>query len=198
MTRVAKLVCGLCLVAALCGCSTVRESTPPRTATEELLLSAAVNRALAGQRLAWLEGKKTFLDDKYFEGYDKGHALGAIRELLSANGALLVNSQPEAQVVVEARCRVLSMDNSSFLIGIPTLAIPLSLTTTVPTPEVALYKRKRADTLAEFALFAYDRASGRYLQSVRPMRGRAHLHRFTLLVVISWKKTDVPELKHMP
>jgi hypothetical protein len=189
-----KLICWLCLAVEFCGCRTVRESTPPRTATEQLLLSTAANNALSNQRFEWLQGKKTFVEDKYFESYDKGHAVGAIRERLSANGALLVKTQDQADVVVEIRSGVLSMDNSETLVGLPAMALPIPLTgSPVQTPELALYKSKRSDSVANFALFAYERASGQYLRSVSPMLGRSNL-RLYKVVFISWQKTDVPEL----
>ena len=196
MRNAIKLVGGLCLAAAFCGCRTVRESTPARTATEQLLLSTAANNAVADQRFTWLEGKKTFVEDKYFESYDKGFVVGTIRERLAAGGALLVRSQEEAEVIVEIRSAALSMDNSDTLFGIPSMSLPIVLTgMPVQTPELALYKSKHSNALAKLALFAYERASGQYLRSVNPMLGRADLHLYKI-VFISWRKTDVPELSH--
>jgi hypothetical protein len=197
MRKVIGLVPLFCLTVAFCGCRTVRESVPSRTATEQLLLSTATSNAVAGHRFPWLEGKKTYVEDKYFDAYDKGFAVSAIREQLSASGAFLVRSQQQADVVVELRSAALSMDNVDSLVGVPSMSLPIVLTgMPVQTPEVALYRAKRSDALAKFALFAYERESGNYLQSVNPMLGRANL-RLYKIVFISWKKTNVPELlKH--
>jgi len=196
LREMGKLFCCLLLAAIACGCKTVREATPKTTATEELLMSTAVSNALDGQRFTWLAGKKTFVEDKYFEGEDKGDAVGAIRELLSASGALLVPKQEQAEVVVEIRAPVLSMDNSHLLVGLPAMGLPVPVTgIPVQTPELALFQYKWSDALAKFALFAYERTSGRYMRSVNPFSGSAHLHQYTL-VFIPWQKTDVPELRH--
>ena len=57
-----------CLLALLCvGCKTVRETTPARTATEQLLLGTAADHATEDRFFQWLAGKKVFVDDKYFE-----------------------------------------------------------------------------------------------------------------------------------
>jgi len=198
MRCVLKLICCLLLAVVLCGCKTVREATPKTTVTEELLMSTAASNALTGQQFTWLDGKKTFVEDKYFEGEEKGNAISAIRELLCANGALLVKNEEQAEVVVEIRAPVLSMDNSDLLVGIPALSLPILLTgVPLQTPELALFKYKWSDTCAKIALFAYERASGRYLRSVNPILGRAHLHQYTLLFV-PWTKTDVPELGKKP
>jgi len=194
MKEVFKLVTMVCVGVVFCGCTTVRESTPPRTATEQLLLSTAAENALADQRFPWLEGKKAFVDDKYFEAYDKGNVVSAVRERIAASGALLTKAQEQADVVVEIRSPVLSMDNSETLIGVPALSLPIVLTgVPLQTPEVALYKAKKSNTVAKLALFAYERTSGRYLRSVNPMLGQSYL-RLYKIVFISWQKTDVPEL----
>ena len=188
-----SLVC-LALMAWVCGCNTMKESSPPRTATEQLLLSTASERALETTfPFAWLKGKKVFLEDKYFESYDKGQAVGLIRERLSANGALLVKTDAVADAIVEIRSDVLSMDLDDLLVGLPAMAVPIPLAGTLPTPEVALFKRSRRDSIAKFALFGYDRASSHYLNSASPTPGRAYLHFYKVLFV-SWRRTDVLEL----
>ncbi len=194
MKEVLKLMPVVCVVVVYCGCTTVRESTPSRTATEQLLLSTATEHALEDQRFPWLEGKKTFVDDRFFESYDKGNAVSAIRERIAASGAFLVKTQEYADVVVEVRSPVLSMDNSDTILGIPAMSLPIVLTgMPIQTPEIALYKAKKSNTLAKFALFAYERPSGQYLRSVNPMMGRSYL-RLYKIVFVSWQKTDVPEL----
>jgi len=198
MRKAIKIIWWVGLAAGLCGCRTERESTPPRTATEQLLLSTAAARALGGQDFSWLAGKKVFVEDKYFESYDKGYAVGLIREHLSARGALLVKTDEKADLIVEIRSGVLSMDNVATLVGLPSMALPVPLTGgPMQTPEIVLYKRTRTDTLAKFMLFAYERVSGRYFQSAGPMLGRSHLWLYKVLFV-SWRRTDVPELSPQP
>ena len=180
--------------AAICGCTTVRQSTPARTATEQLLLSTAARSATEDRDFAWLSGKKVFVEDKYFESYDKGNAIGLLRERISISGGLLVKTDDKADIIVEIRSPVLSMDNSTTLIGLPAMTVPVPLAGPLQTPEIAFYKNERSDSLAEFALFAYQRESGKYIESADPMLGRARLHIYKVLF-ISWKRTDVPELK---
>jgi hypothetical protein len=181
------------MMAWVSGCSTIKESLPPRTATEELLLSSAADRALEYTSFPWLDGKKVFVEDKYFESYDKGHAVSLLRERLSASGALFVKTDDKADVIVELRSDALSMDMAEMLVGLPAMALPIPLAGPVTTPEIVLYKSHRSDAVTKVALFAYERASGRYLESSGPMLGRAYLHLYKVLVV-SWRRTDVPEL----
>src|ERR1700712_1524905 len=75
---------------AMCGCYSAKVSEPPRTAVEQLLLSRASDLAMEDVDLSWARGKKIFVEEKYFESYDKGYAISLIREHLSQNGALLM------------------------------------------------------------------------------------------------------------
>ena len=147
----------LALIAGVSGCSTVKESTPPRTATEELLLSTATDRAIEPARFPWLDGKKVFVEDKYFESYDKGHAVSLLRERISASGALLVKTNDKAEVIVELRANALSMDLADLLVGIPAIPLPISLAgPVITTPEVALYKSHKFDSITKVARRSAD------------------------------------------
>jgi hypothetical protein len=195
--RAEKGLTGLALLAGVSGCQLVKDSTPPRTATEELLLSTAADSALEHTRFPWLEGKRVFVEEKYFEGYDKGYAVGLLRQRLSASGALLAKTDDKADVIVEIRSGALSMDTSETLVGLPAMTLPVPLTGPVPTPEIGLYSKKCSTSIAKIALFAYERPSGRYLESAGPMEGRAYLHLHKALFV-TWRRTDVPELSRHP
>src|ERR1700759_4581607 len=70
----------------LCGCYSAKISEPPRTVIEQLLLSRAADQAMKDVDLSWLQGKKVFIEEKYFDSYDKGYAMGVIREHISQSG----------------------------------------------------------------------------------------------------------------
>ena len=57
----------LCLL-LLAACSLTRESNPPRTATEELLISTAIDRAVEGLKLDIPKSTSVYLDTSDFEG----------------------------------------------------------------------------------------------------------------------------------
>ncbi len=192
-----KSLFGLALMAGVSGCQTVRESTPPRTATEELLLSTAADSALENTQFSWLEGKRVFVEEKYFESYDKGYVMGLMRQRFSASGALLVKTDDKADVIVEIRSGALSIDTSETLVGLPAMTLPVPMAGPVPTPEIGLYSKKVSDSIAKIALFAYERGSGRYLQSAGPMVGRAHLRLYKVLFV-AWRRSERPGIVAAP
>jgi|ERR1700722_2332491 len=183
--------------AVLSGCSTVKTTDTPRTATEQLLLSTASDHATDNFDLGWIQGKKTFVEDKYFESYDKGYVISLIRQHLSQNGALLVKTDDKADVIVEIRSGALAINSSQFLFGLPAFTLPVPLAGPLTTPEIAFYKNQKQDSIGKFALVAYMRNSGEYLQSAGPVDGYAHFHRYSAFGY-GWLRTDIPELKHRP
>lgn len=53
------------------GCTTIKITEPPRTATEQLLLSTAADHALHSANLLGLfANRKVFLETAYFDSYD--------------------------------------------------------------------------------------------------------------------------------
>jgi hypothetical protein len=186
------VLCGMPLL--LCGCYTARISETPRTATEELLISQAAEQAMKGIDLTWLRGRKIFIEDKYFEGYDKGFAVSLIRERLSRYGALITATNDKADIIVEIRSGSLAMNTSQFLIGVPTIPIPLPFVGVVETPEIAFYKNEKTVGIAKFALFAYARQSGGYIDAIGPDSGKSHFNEYKL-IFFDWQRTDIPELQ---
>lgn len=176
------------------GCHNTRVTEPQRSVAEQLLLSSATDRSVVGANFEPLRGRKVFVQEKDFDSYDKGHALGVLREAMSKAGARLVAVEWEAEWIVEVRSSGLGLDNRDSLVGIPSLTIPIPLAGPIATPEIALYKAMHSDSAAKFAVFAHERASGEHRHATGPLTGEAHFHHYRLLGLINWRRTDVPEL----
>ncbi len=175
-------------------CSTIRETLPARTATEQLLLSTAADHAMASTNttLSEFAHKKVFLDATYFEGYDSKYAIGTVRDALSSAGALLMADAKEADVIIELRSGAFSTDETKYLIGIPSFSIPSLLGPPVPVPEIPFYKSHKDESIAKFALLAYDAHSREHLYSSGSVVGRAHVKKWSLLF-FGKTSTDIPE-----
>ena len=78
----------ICLAAA--GCGTTKWSDTPRTATEQLLISTAVDRAIDGMNFKPLAGKDIYLDTTFLEGIvDKNYVISSLRQHMLAQGCIL-------------------------------------------------------------------------------------------------------------
>lgn len=156
----------LSLAAVLCaavGCGTTRSTDTPRAASEMLLVSHAVDAAVARIDFAPLTGRKVFFDPQYLDGtVDRGYVVSSLRQHLMAHGALLQEDRGKADVIVEARSGGVGTDRHSILVGTPQMTVP-TLTLGQPLtqiPEVALMKRTDQRGFAKLAVFAYLRGTG--------------------------------------
>jgi hypothetical protein len=174
----------------LSGCTTGRQTDPPRTATEQLLISTAADRAAASIALNLGPERKCFLDATNFEGLDSKYAIAAIRSSLLKKGTRFVGDKKDADTIVEIRSGALSIDKHDTLVGIPSVDIPIPLAGNFGTPEIALYKSEEQEGIAKFAATAYDAKDGRFLGESTPPLGRSQIKRQVVLIV-SWIEDDV-------
>jgi hypothetical protein len=171
-------------------CSTRRESSPQRTATEQLLISAAADRAADRLNIDLPERSKVFVDSSNVEGLDSKYAVAAMRAGLLRRGAALVADRAAADVVVEIRSGALSVDESKFLLGIPEFEIPLPVSDSIKFPEIALFKKSERKGVAKFAGIGYDAKEGHLLGASEPQFGFSHETRYVALLFFSWERKD--------
>ncbi len=94
MRKIILLSAVLLSAAGLAGCTTARSTAPLRTASEQLLISAAADRAASQLSLAIPKGTRVFVDTRYFQGYDDGYAIAAIRSQMLKSGLMVVDDRP--------------------------------------------------------------------------------------------------------
>jgi hypothetical protein len=145
------------------GCGTSRWSDSKRTATEQLLVSDAVERAVMLIDMRPLSGQSVFLDTAILDDVNDGkYMTSALRHQLVASGCTLAADKDHAAVVVEARAGAIGTDRTDLLLGIPATSVSFMGNGT-SIPEIAAFKRTDQRGVAKVNLFAYERASGRPL-----------------------------------
>jgi hypothetical protein len=174
------------------GCTQTTLTAPQRSATEQLLLSTAADRAVNSTNLDQFSGKKVFVDGTYFDSYDGKYVLGTIRDALSRAGALLTSNLTNSDYVVEARSGALSIDAADTLIGVPSSGVPVPLAGTVSIPELALFKSQKQYSLAKLALLSYETHGGKHFYSSGPLIGHAYNHYYRFIGFISYTASDIP------
>lgn len=191
-------LCFVLIFLVLCcgpGCATIRVTDPPRTATEQFLMSQAISSALEQLNLAGLRDRKVWLETGYFTGAEQvivngeirqrlfttpeqAFAAAELRERLLVAGARLVQEKKEAEIIVEMRSGGIGIDRLENLIGLPALALGSALTGTsaanIPfaTPELAIYKNTRQRGFASISIVAFRANTGELLTSSGPYIGR--------------------------
>lgn len=163
--RFAVLSAALMLISMI-GCGTTRDYK----ATEQLVMSDAVDRSIAMIDFRPLSGRKVYLDTSYLrhvkgEGFvNSEYVTSALRQQIVAAGCLIQDANPDADIVIEARIGTLGTDDHRVTFGIPennSLAGAVSLIPGAPNfptvPEVAVARRESREAAAKIAAFAYDR-----------------------------------------
>jgi hypothetical protein len=148
------------LSAVVTGCGTTSWSDTKRTATEQLLISDAIERAIMKVDMTPLAGHRVYLDTTALNDVDdKDYLTSTVRQHVLGNGGVLAEKREDAEIVVEARAGAIGTDRSSFLVGIPATNVELAGNGT-SIPEMALFKRSDQRAVAKINLFAYQRDTG--------------------------------------
>ena len=156
-----------CLVGVLlAGCGT----TKSQRATEQLLMSDAVDRSVASIDFRPLVGKRVYLDTTYLKNIKSNDFVNAdyvtssLRQQMLSSGCLLETSADQAEYVAEVRLGALGTDRHDVVYGIPASNGLSSAAMLVPNapmipaiPEIAVAKRNDETGAAKIAVFAYHR-----------------------------------------
>jgi hypothetical protein len=160
-------------VVALCaiwaGCGTTKWTDTRRSATEQLLISDAIDRAVSRLDFRALDGKTVWLDATPLKSAtDSEYLVSSLRQHLLASGCILKEKETEADYVVEARAGAVGTDRHDLIYGIPSVNIPAVFPIEgvgIPSkiPEVPFITRTNQRAVAKIAVFAYCRETGRPL-----------------------------------
>lgn len=166
------------LFATIAGCATVRVTDPPTTATEQFLLSTAASRAVAQLSVQGLRDRKVWLDFTYFNAPQSAFVVGELRAMLLLNGVRLLSDRADADIILEARSGGVGVDRREFLVGLPSIPIPNSASSSTlgavaSTPELAIVKNTRQRGFASVAYVAYWAKTGEVVFASGPFTGRS-------------------------
>ena len=155
------------LLLLLVGCGTVQT----RHATEQLLISDAVDQSISQLEFSALASEKVFLDTQYLRrvngvGFvNADYITSALRERMVADQCRLQDNRNDADFVVEVRVGALGTDGHDVNYGIPgsgALSATGALlgTSGIPSlPEISLARKDERRAAAKIGVFAYHRES---------------------------------------
>ena len=179
-------------LAGLGACASTTETHPSRTATEQLLVARAADRAVEGLTLPIPRGTRVFVDDAYFRAENAPYAVSAVRAALSEAGYALASSKGEAEAVLELRAGALSLEQMRRVFGIPEMRIPINDNfNVVSMPELSVYSRRDRVGVAEFSGFLYEPTTGAPLGAIAPMTGEFRIRSHKLLMIVAWGQQSI-------
>lgn len=178
----------------LAGCGTLYSTLPPRSAMEQMLISTAADRAVEMLPAEHLQDKAVFIDVSNLECYDKPYVVQRIRQAVLSRGARLAPGRAEAQLVLEVASGGLSLNQRKFLLGLPSIPIPLPATGEVLSlPELALLKATFFRGQAKLLFTAIDTATNAQVFEVPICYGKSLDSYWSVLFLIQFRYTDLPK-----
>jgi hypothetical protein len=153
------LLCLLVCTFACTGCTSTNTSNTARTATEQLLISNAIDDSLSNVDFGAFAGHSVFLEEKYMESVDKNYTIGSIRHRLMMQGVTIVDKKEESDICLEVRSGGVGTDSSKMFLGIPEVAIPGMVT----LPELRVVTKESQNAAAKLGIVAYHTKSGQIL-----------------------------------
>ena len=139
-------------------------------ATEQLLVSDAVDRAVASIDFSPLKGASVYFDDRYLHNIkgigfvNSAYITSAIRQQIVTSGCLLAERVDQAEIIVEARVGALGTDEFELTYGMPATNLLSTATALVPTappiptiPEISFAKKHNEFGSAKIGVFAYEK-----------------------------------------
>lgn len=159
------------------GCGTTKWSDTTRTATEQLLISDAMDRAVSRIDFRALAGRTVYLDsDPLKKATDYEYLVSSLRQHLLASGCIVKEKREEADYILEARTGAVGTDRHDVLYGVQATTLPVSITGGTSTiPEIPLAKKTECRAVVKMALFAYNRETGRpvWQSGITPVESHA-------------------------
>lgn len=157
------------VLAALSGCG----KTLRNTATEQLILSDSVDRAIRSIDFSPLAGRTCYVDTTYLKAVKSSsfvnadYVLSSVRNQLVSAGGILADSKSDAEIILEPRLGVLGANESEVTYGIPSSSLLSQAASLVPTappvppiPEISLARKNDQMAATKLAVFAYDSETG--------------------------------------
>ncbi len=155
----------LCVALATCavGCGTSKLTNTSRTATEQLLLTDAMDRAVSQANLSVLSGRKVYINATAISNIqDNAYLLSIVRQHTLASGCLLEDKEENAEIILELHAGSSGTDQHDTMFGISEMTIPgfgsYSATT---VPEIAVAKKVIQKATVKIGIFAYTREGRR-------------------------------------
>jgi len=181
----------LIMTAGLVSSCSMRSTTTDRTAIEQALLSESAVRSVAQMDFKQHEGKSFFIKEDKFEAVDGKFVMGEVRNKLLEDGLRGAAKEEDADLLVWPRSGAHGIDDSKFLLGIPSIPIPIPTVGTLETPELALFKLERQRGRDRSAIVLEDRETGALAQETGAKSAQVHYDRWVILIFIGFRTTNL-------
>lgn len=188
-------------------CSVSRITTTEYTAVEQALISSASKKAVSTLDLPEINGKKVFVKSVKSQvalvstasEIKSGHYVHSeyitslIEQELLRNGAKLAKNEANSDLIVNILIDYAAIDDSNFILGLPSVPVPVPGVGTIQTPEISLFSKHGQYARAGFTLVAIETPSKTLSFERQTKPTESHYSRWSLLLLLGWRTTDLEE-----
>lgn len=192
------------------GCALTQEVTrTPRSATEQLLLTQAVERSLTDVTVPLSEGAAVRVEVSGLQtdrvnmhlskedtdigvidssSWDLAYVRDAVSARLGELGYLIKNAMDETDFLVRVKVESMGTNQGKTFFGMPevqSVIIPFAL------PQLTLYQKLAQLAHARLHLDFYESRSGRFVGSTSKFIGSAYYNQYIVFFFISFHSTDL-------
>ena len=149
-----------------CGCTNPWMTNTGRSAIEQYLISATIERAVDSAGLMRYSGKKIFFDYNYLAPQvDKPYVQGMLEMELSKVGCIIVAKQEEADIMIQPLC------------GVPYTELTFAI------PEIPLLKRFKRMAYGHFAFNVFNAKDRTPLATITNINSSAQYNNWVVMLV---------------
>jgi hypothetical protein len=175
-------------------CATTARITVPRTATEQIISTEAIDRALA--QIAWpdVRGEKLIVQvGGPEESLDRDYLLRSVEVLIAQRGGIVVDDEDAAVYELNVLVGAVGIDFDGRFVGVKGVGSSWLIPFTIP--ELALYKTVRLDGFAKVEIALLDHRNGGVVQRSGPAYGLTYGLARTIFFVFRDRWTDTTRLE---
>ena len=166
-------------------CSSPSTTNTARDSVQEMLLSAVIERGVSSVDFESYAGKKVAMDYSNLAPQVDKEFLQAYIELhLARFGITVVKEAADADYVIKATSSVLATDMDKFLLGIPSLPIPIPWANlSIVIPEIPIVMRLKRSAWGRFFFNIVDAKTNAPVQIVDGAKSEAYHNNWVVLFV---------------
>ena len=171
--------------AFFCGCSDPMVSNTARTSVEQFLLSDVIEQAADQMKFSAYKGKKAVMDYNYLAPQvDKPVIQGLVERRLAECGVIVVADKKDADIIVQLVCPVLATNMAKFLVGTPSLPVPVPDTSVqIVIPEIPLFLKLTRSAHGHFSVNILNAQDLAPIEVQKGIRTKAYYINWAVMLV---------------
>ena len=171
--------------AFFCGCSDPMVSNTARTSVEQFLLSDVIEQAADQMKFSAYKGKKAVMDYNYLAPQvDKPVIQGLVERRLAECGVIVVADKKDADIIVQLVCPVLATNMAKFLVGTPSLPVPVPDTSVqIVIPEIPLFLKLSRSAHGHFSVNILNAQDLAPIEVQKGIRTKAYYINWAVMLV---------------